>query len=475
MTSSIFPFLLHSKIVATLGPTSSSFEKIQALLEAGVNIFRLNFSHGEKIDHKERFDIIRLLEEKKGIPIGILMDLQGPKLRIGTFEKEIVTLSPGNLFRLDLDPALGTSKRISLPHPEIFKALQKGASLLLDDGKICLLVKEHGEDYAVTEVITGGVLSDRKGINIPNIKLPLSALTQKDKEDLSYGLDLGVDWVALSFIQTPEDIKEASDLIKGRAGIIAKIEKPLAVKHLEKILDLCDGVMVARGDLGVEMPPEAVPPIQKHIIHCARKAGKPVIVATQMLESMIHAPSPTRAEASDVATAIYEGADAVMLSAESASGEYPIEAVSIMRRIIASVEHDPLFKKLLETNRFNPSPTPEDALTHSAREISNILQAKAIIIFTQTGETAKRAARERPYTPILGLTPNFKTARHLTLVWGVHSAVVPSFDSFSEMDALSQKLAKEKKICKSGDWLVLTAGLPTQKMGGTNILRIIQA
>ncbi len=470
---SSFPF--HAKIVATLGPASSSFEKIQALLEAGVNVFRLNFSHGTKEEHKKRFDIIRHLEKQKNMPIGIFMDLQGPKLRIGTFEKGSVFLKQGSSFQLDLNPEPGSEVRVYLPHKEIFDILQKDVHLLLDDGKIHLSVKSRGKDSVITEVLVGGFLSDRKGVNVPNVKLPLSALTEKDKDDLLFGLEMGVDWVALSFIQTPEDIEEAARLIKGRAGIIAKIEKPLAVNYLEEILPFCDGVMVARGDLGVEMPPEAVPPIQKHIIHSARKAGKPVIVATQMLESMIHSPSPTRAEASDVATAIYEGADAVMLSAESASGDYPIEAVSIMRRIIQSVEQDPLFKKLLTANRCEPTSTAEDALTHAAREIADTLHAKTIITFTETGETARRASRERPYCPILGMTSNSKTARHLTLLWGVHPVIVPFIDVFTEIDSLSQKLAKEKNLCKSGDWLVLTAGLPLEKGNTTNIVRVIRA
>ena len=463
----------HAKIVATLGPSSSTYQQIKDLVENGVSVFRLNFSHGNLNDHLARFEIIRSLEKEFGRPIGIFMDLQGPKLRIGTFEKGQISLEKGAIFRLDLDPSPGDKKRVSLPHPEIFKALEKGTFLLMDDGKIRLKVVSHGLDFADTEVLTPGILSDRKGVNLPGIKLPISSLTEKDRKDLEFGLKLGIDWVALSFIQTPEDILDARKIINEQAGIIAKIEKPSAVTHLDGILNLADAIMVARGDLGVEMNAEDVPCIQKHILKACQQAGKPVIVATQMLESMINSPTPTRAEASDVATAIYDGADAVMLSAESASGQYPQEAVQMMRRIIYRVEQDPFYRTLMEASRFKPSATEEDAITVAARQVADTLDMAAIVTFTETGATARRASRERPFSSILGLTPNLKTARQLTLVWGVHPVVTESVDHFSEVEKASRTIAKEKGFCHKDDRLVITAGLPFRTPGATNILRII--
>ncbi|HQS84752.1 MAG: pyruvate kinase [Alphaproteobacteria bacterium 16-39-46] len=468
-------FLCHAKIVATLGPSSSQYEEIRDLALKGVDVFRLNFSHGNYEDHQKRFDIIRLLEKELGRPFGIFMDLQGPKLRVGVFEKGSVSLKKGNSFRLDLEDSPGNEKRAFLPHPEIFKALRKDAILLMVDGKIRLKVLSHGSDFANVEILTSGLLSDRQGVNVPGVKLPISALTEKDLKDLEVGLKMGVDWVALSFIQTPEDVYEASQIIRGRAGIIAKIEKPLAVEHVKEIIDLSDAVMVARGDLGVEMNAEEVPSIQKRIISIAKQSGKPVIVATQMLESMIHCPTPTRAEASDVATAIYDGADAVMLSGESASGEYPREAVEIMQRIIYRVEQDSFYEKFIEANRFLPRATEEDAITGAARQIADTLEVAAIITCTETGATAQRAARERPRAPILGLTPNLNTARRLTLVWGVCSVVTPYVDDIAEMEHLGKTIAKEKGFCQKGGRLVLTAGLPFRTPGATNMLRIIHA
>ncbi|MBS0185575.1 MAG: pyruvate kinase [Proteobacteria bacterium] len=468
-------FLCHAKIIATLGPSSSQYEEIRQLALKGVDVFRLNFSHGNYEDHQKRFEIIRLLEKELNRPFGIFMDLQGPKLRVGLFEKESVLLKKGDVFRLDLETSLGNEKRVCLPHPEIFKVLQKDAILLMVDGKIRLRVLSHGSDFANVEILTSGLLSNRQGVNVPGVKLPISALTEKDHKDLQFGLKLGVDWVALSFIQTPEDVYDASKIIQGRAGIIAKIEKPLAVEHVGEIIEQSDAVMVARGDLGVEMNAEEVPSIQKHVINIAKQSGKPVIVATQMLESMIHSPTPTRAEASDVATAIYDGADAVMLSGESASGEYPSEAVEIMQRIIYRVEQDSFYEKFVEANRFLPRATEEDAITGAARQIADTLEVAAIVTCTETGATAQRAARERPRAPILGLTPNLNTARRLTLVWGVYSVVTPYVDDILEMENLGRTIAKEKGFCYKGGRLVLTAGLPFRTPGATNMLRIIHA
>jgi len=383
----------HTKIVATLGPASTNPATIKQLHTAGVDMFRLNFSHGSHEDHKERYEAIRALEAEMGHPIAVLMDLQGPKLRVGTFPDGSVMLKRNGKFRLDMEKAEGSEKRVSLPHKEVFAALEKGMDLLLDDGKIRLRIQSCGADFAETKIMTGGRLSDRKGVNVPGAILPISPLTAKDRKDLQFGLDLGVDWVALSFVQRPEDIAEARRLVAGRAAIMAKLEKPAAIEHLDQIVELADGIMVARGDLGVELPPESVPVLQKRIVRVTRFAGKPVVVATQMLESMINSPTPTRAEASDVATAVYEGADSVMLSAESAAGQYPVEAVRIMDRIIGRVESDENYFQILANARSDPEPTAADAISAAARQVAQTLSAKAIMTFTTSGSTTMRAAR----------------------------------------------------------------------------------
>jgi pyruvate kinase len=461
-----------TKIVATLGPASSTPEKIEALFRAGVDVFRLNFSHGTHEDHRTRVQVIRALEQKAGRPISILLDLQGPKLRVGTFRDGSVMLPAGAEFRLDLDTTPGTDKRAPLPHPEIFAVLDANAELLLDDGRIRLRVKEAGRDYCLCEVVTGGVLSDRKGVNVPGAVLPLSPLTDKDRRDLAFGLDLGVDWVALSFVQRPDDIAEGRKLIAGRASLLAKLEKPAAIERLDEIVELCDAIMVARGDLGVEMPPEDVPSLQKRILRSCRSEGKPVIVATQMLDSMVNAPAPTRAEASDVATAVYDGADAVMLSAETASGNYPIEAVTMMNRIVRRTEQDPLYRRLMDADHAEPEATSADAITAAARQIAHTIKAVAIVTYTTSGSTTLRAARERPDVPILCLTQRVATARRLSLCWGVHSVVTEDINNFQEMVAKAVTVARQEEFAKPGDRLVVTAGVPFGTPGATNILRI---
>lgn len=461
-----------AKIVATLGPASASAEVITNLFLAGVDVFRLNFSHGSHEDHKKSIDIIRDLEKKVHRPIGILMDLQGPKLRIGKFANSQITLTPGNPFRLDMDPSPGNENRVQLPHSELYSCLEKGAELLLDDGKIRLTVLSWGKDFIDSEVLIGGVLSDRKGLNVPGVVLPISALTPKDREDLSFGLTHRVDWVALSFVQRPEDILEAKGLIQDKAKIIAKLEKPMAIQHLAEIIGLADGIMVARGDLGVEMAPEEVPSIQKKIIRECRCAGKPVIVATQMLDSMISNPSPTRAEASDVATAIYDGVDAVMLSAESASGKYPIEAVTMMNKIITRVEKDSTYKKMLEAALPPPLSTVPDAVTTAARHVAHTIPIAAIVTFTDSGQTTLRTARERPDGPILAPTPTMETARQLSLIWGTHAVLMPEVHSFREMITMGSKVAFEQKFATNGEMVIMIAGIPFNEPGMTNILHI---
>ena len=463
-----------TKIVSTLGPTSTSPEMISKLFESGADVFRLNFSHGTHEDHKTRYDIIRKLESKYNRPIGIIADLQGPKIRIGKFINGKIDLINGSLFIMDSDKKMeGDQRRVSISNPEIFSSLQPGAELLLDDGKMRLIVEKNNGTSIETKVLVGGPLSNHKGINIPGTILPMSPLTQKDRLDLDFALDIGVDWIALSYVQHPKDIIEISQLIDGKAGILTKLEKPLAIEHLEKIIELSDALMVARGDLGVEALPEDVPGLQKKIIRKARSEGKPVIVATQMLESMISSPTPTRAEASDVATAVFDGADAVMLSAETAAGSFPVEAVSIMDRIIKSAEHDDHYKLMKLQVSDQSLETDADAITAAAKQVAQTLNAAAIVTFTTTGSTTLRAARERPDVYILGLTPDLKTARRLVIVCGVHSVKTSYFQDFDDVVKNAIEVAKEEGFAIDGQRLVITAGVPFGTPGSTNVLRIV--
>lgn len=461
-----------TKIVATLGPSSSTKERISALADAGVDVFRFNASHGTHADHAERFRIVREIEAERGRPIGLILDLQGPKLRVGTFAAGPVELVAGDAFRLDLESRPGDGGRAHLPHPEIFQALQVGADLLLNDGKIRLEVLSCGPDFAETRVLTGGQLSDRKGVNVPGALLPISAMTEKDRRDLVFGLELGFDWVALSFVQRPDDVAEARRLVAGRAAIMVKVEKPAAIGCLDEIIDLADGIMVARGDLGVEMPTEVVPGLQKRMVRKCREAGKPVIVATQMLESMITAPTPTRAEASDVATAVYDGADAVMLSAESAAGQYPIEAVAVMDRIIAQVEKDELYRTYLEAYRAQARATSADAITLAAAQIAHTLSSACIVTYTTSGATTLRASRERPDHPILALITRMVTARKLALAWGVHPVYCEDAHDLDEMVERARHHAKAEGLAEPGSSIVITAGLPFGTPGATNLVRV---
>jgi len=463
----------QSRILATLGPSSATPERIRALVDAGADVFRLNFSHGNHADHAERLRQIRDIERETGRPIGILMDLQGPKLRIGKLAEGKVTLHAGKRFRLDLDATPGDATRANLPHPEIFAALESGTELLLDDGKLRLRVEAFGADFADTTVLVGGPLSDRKGVNVPGVVLPISPLTPKDLADLDYGLSLGVDWVALSFVQRPEDIREAREIIGDRAWIMAKLEKPAAIERLDEIVALADGVMVARGDLGVEMPPQQVPMLQKRIVRAARAAGKPVVVATQMLESMIVAPVPTRAEASDVATAIYDGADAVMLSAESASGQYPVEAVTIMDRIITEVEQDPAWRPGLEASHTPAAANTPDAICCALRRVAGLISPAATVAYSASGFTCLRASRERPSAPILGLTPQLSTARRLALVWGVHPVPFEDVHDVNEMVEHASAAVVTHGFARPGDDVIIIAGLPFGRSGSTNLLHVV--
>jgi pyruvate kinase len=462
----------QTKIVATLGPATSSKEKVRALFDAGVDVFRLNFSHGTADDHRERLQWIREVEKEVRRPIAVLADLQGPKLRLGIFANGPVVLKEGQEFRLDLNPEPGDASRAPLPHPEIFAALVPGSELLLDDGKVRLKVLHCGPDYAATTVVAGNALSDRKGVNVIDVVLPLSPLTLKDREDLKSALDMGVDWIGLSFVQRPEDIAEVRRIAGDRAAVLAKLEKPTAIRYLLPIIEAADGVMVARGDLGVEMPPEEVPRLQKMIVREARRAGKPVIVATQMLESMIVNPTPTRAEASDVAAAVYEGADAVMLSAETANGKYPLEAVTMMDRIVRHTQTDAGYYQGLKAQNPALLSMAADAITAAAAQIVETLGAAAIVTYTTSGSTTLRAARERPSVPIVGLTSKLSTARRLTLSFGVHAVHTDDVKSLAEMVKKAVVIVRHDGVADIGQRVIITAGVPFGTPGNTNVLRI---
>src|SRR6516164_1757113 len=466
----------NAKIVATLGPASSTQEIIRSLFEAGADVFRLNFSHGSHEDHRKRYEIIRAVEKEMGRPIGVLADLQGPKLRLGTFVDGRVQLTTGEKFELNLRSDPGTQRRVSLPHPEIFRALSPGVQLLLDDGKVRLEVEASDEEHARTRVLVGGSLSDRKGVSVIGAVLPLSPLTPKDRIDLDYALDLGADWIALSFVQQPQDVDELRGIVGDRAAIMSKLEKHAAVQHLDAIVELSDAVMVARGDLGVEMAPEEVPPIQRRIVRACRHAGKPSIVATQMLESMISVPTPTRAEASDVASAIYHGADAVMLSAESASGQFPLEAVTMMNRIITVAENDhSYYRPMNDAARPAPTSTVPDVICAGIREATRLLPIAAVVTYTTSGASSLRASRERPSSSILSMAPSVRVARRMVLGWGLHSVEVPQIASVDEMSAYACKAVIDEGFAAKGDTIVVAAGTPVGVQGTTNTLKIVTA
>jgi pyruvate kinase len=472
MANSVDPRSRKVRILATLGPASRGADMIEKLFRAGADAFRVNMSHGAQPDHAETIRHIRALERTTGRPTTILVDLQGPKLRVGTFAEGMALLRTGDRFVLDRNAAPGDATRVCLPHRELFVALAEGARLLLDDGRLVLRVVAHDHDRIETVVEVGGALSNNKGLNVPDVVVPLAALTEKDRSDLAFALDHGVDWVALSFVQRPEDVAEARRLIQGRAALLAKIEKPAALDRLDAIIELADAVMVARGDLGVELPPQDVPPMQKRIVESARRMGRPVVVATQMLESMIKAPTPTRAEVSDVANAIYDGADAVMLSAESAAGDWPIESVAMMNAIAEAVERDPGYAARVHFTETRPDPTTADALAEAAGEIAKTVSAAAIICFTASGSTARRVARERPSVPLLVLTPQADTARRLGLLWGAHAVRTRDVGSFEEMIGKSKRMALRHGIAKAGDRVIIMAGVPFGTPGSTNVLHV---
>lgn len=460
------------KILATLGPVSSDSAMIRKLFEAGADVFRINMSHTSHDTMRELVKTIRNVESSYGRPIGILVDLQGPKLRVGAFAEGGVQLRNGESFTLDSDKTPGDATRVQLPHPEILAALRPGHALLIDDGKLRLIAEDTTPERAVTRVVIGGRISDRKGVSLPDTDLPISVMTPKDRADLEAALETGVDWIALSFVQRADDVTEAKRLIRGRAAVMSKIEKPQAIDRLADILEVSDALMVARGDLGVELPLERVPSLQKRMTRMARKAGKPVVVATQMLESMIQSPVPTRAEVSDVATAIYEGADAIMLSAESAAGKFPVEAVATMNRIGEEVERDPTYRTVLTAQRPEPEATAGDAIADAARQIAETLDLSAIICWTSSGSTAMRVARERPKPPVVAITPNLAAGRKLSVVWGVHCVVAEDAQNQDDMVDRAGRIAFRDGFAKAGQRVIVVAGVPLGTPGATNMLRI---
>ncbi|HJP67905.1 MAG TPA: pyruvate kinase [Sphingomicrobium sp.] len=474
MTETLPPRSRKVKILATLGPASSDPKMIRKLMLAGADAFRINMSHGNQKQKSKLVEAIRALEKEFGRPSTILFDLQGPKLRVGQFAGGRAVLEKGKRFIFDRDEKPGDTDRVQLPHVELFESVKPGTSILIDDGKVRLNVLEADADRIVSQVKVGGPVSDNKGVNVPDVLVPIPALTDKDRDDLQFALDQRADWIALSFVQRPEDVAEARTLIGERASLLAKIEKPSAIEQLNDIIALADAVMVARGDLGVELPPEQVPPLQKKIVATARQYGKPVVVATQMLESMITSPTPTRAEVSDVATAIYDGADAVMLSAESASGQYPCEAVAMMDRIATSAERDPSYQARVHFTQTRLEATTADALAGSARQIASTISATAMVCYSSSGATARRIARERPSVPLLAMSASLHTSRRLGLLWGVYAVHTRDVASFEEMVEKGKRMALRHQIAKGGDRIVLMAGIPFGTAGSTNVLHVVR-
>lgn len=460
------------KILATLGPASQDRAMLANLFRAGADIFRINMSHASHDAMRERIRMIRSLEADFGRTIGILVDLQGPKLRVGTFAEGGVQLEKGASFVMDSDPTPGDITRVHLPHPEILKALRPGHVVLIDDGKVKLFITEAEPTRAVAKVDVAGRISNKKGVSLPDTEIPTSAMTSKDRSDLDAALNEGVDWIAVSFVQRPEDVAEVKKITRGRALVLSKIEKPQAIARLEEIIEISDAIMVARGDLGVEMPLEKVPGLQKRMTRMARRMGKPVVVATQMLESMITSPVPTRAEVSDVATAVFEGADAIMLSAESAAGQYPIEAVSTMNRIAEEVECDEFYRSIITAQRATADATGADAIAYAARDIAETLDVKAVIAWTSSGSTAMRVARERPRIPVLAVTPSLQTARRLAIVWGIHAIIAVDATDATDMSDRACKISFDAGFAAEGERIVIVAGVPFGTPGATNMVRI---
>ncbi|KLE34118.1 pyruvate kinase [Aurantiacibacter luteus] len=461
------------KILATTGPATADPEVLRALFLAGADAFRVNMSHGEHAVHAQTIANIRALEKEFGRPIAILADLQGPKLRVGKFADGRATIAHGAAFTFDRSPEPGDANRVELPHPEIFDVIEQGQRLLVNDGKMRFRVTEVTADSIRCKAEVGGVISDRKGVNVPDAEIPIPALTDKDRRDLAFALEQGADWIGLSFVQRPDDLAEARKLMGGKGSLCAKIEKPSAVRRLAEIIEMADGIMVARGDLGVELNPEEVPPLQKKIVNMTRLTGKPVIVATQMLESMIESPAPTRAEVSDVANAVYDGADAVMLSAETAAGSWPEEAVLMMAAIARQVEQDEDYKSRVRMLDTPSEATTADALAHACMTIADTVRLSAIAVFTFSGSSARRVARERPAVPVMVLTPNMEVARRVALLWGAHPVATRDIGSFEEMVAKCKRMALRHGFGDKGSRLAVMAGVPFGQSGATNLVHVV--
>jgi pyruvate kinase len=448
---------------------------VLALAEAGADVFRLNFSHGTHDDHAAALDAVRQAEARIGRPLAALADLQGPKFRLGVFAGGRIAIAPGQRLRLDLDPKPGDRHWVCLPHPEVFRVLRPDMQLLLDDGRVRLTVRQAEADAAEVEVTAGEALSDHKGLAVPGATIPVPAMTSKDQTDAEFAMRIGVDWIALSFVQHAGDMASLRRIVGDRAAILAKIEKPAAIHDLEAILDVSDGLMVARGDLGVELAPQDVPVMQKQIVRAARRRGVPVIVATQMLESMISAPAPTRAEASDVAGGVYEGADALMLSAESAAGSYPREAVAMMDAIIRRVEADPSWPSLMRAEHGEDADEDVDALIAAATKAAEARSTACLVAYTNTGGTARRVARERPLHPVLAIAPNDQVARRLGLVWGLEPRVAAQPRGIVAMTDDAAHMAAELGLAGPGERVLIIAGPPLGSPGAANLLRIVHA
>ena len=465
----------RTRIVATLGPASRAPDMVQALAETGVDVFRLNFSHGTHDEHAAALRAVRAAEAQIGRPLAALADLQGPKFRIGVFAAGKIEIRPGLRLRFDLDPTPGNTRRVELPHPEVLQVLEPGQDLLLDDGKVRLKVRQASDTSVDAVVVAGEALSDHKGVSVPGVKIPVPALTAKDIEDVEFALRAGVDWVALSFVQHAADVAALRKLTGDQAAVLAKIEKPAAVDDLEAILDVSDGIMVARGDLGVELAPAEVPVLQKRIVRAARRRGTPVIIATQMLESMIASPTPTRAEASDVAGGVYEGADALMLSAESAAGAYPKEAVAIMDAIIRQVETDFSWPSLMRAEHGPAADEDVDALIAAAMRAAEARSTSCLVAYTTSGGTARRIARERPLLPVLAIAPDARVARRLGLVWGLEPRVAIQPSDLTALTDEAAQLAAELGLAAGGDRVLIVAGPPLGAPGAANLLHITHA
>ncbi|MFD5228160.1 pyruvate kinase [Streptomyces qaidamensis] len=466
----------RAKIVCTLGPATDSYDQIKALVDAGMDVARFNLSHGSHAEHEERYHRVRKAADETGRSVGLLADLQGPKIRLGRFTEGPVLLERGDTFTITVEDGIeGDGQICGTTYAGLATDVTTGERILVDDGKVCLKVTSVDGSRVHTTVLEGGVISDHKGLNLPGVALSVPALSKKDEDDLRWALRTGFDVIALSFVRTGRDIQDVHRIMDEegrRLPVIAKVEKPQAVENIDDIVAAFDGIMVARGDLGVEMPLEQVPIVQKRAIKLAKRNAKPVIVATQMLDSMIDNARPTRAEASDVANAVIDGTDAVMLSGETSVGKHPIETVRTMARIVEAAEEDILAKGLPPLTERNKPRTQGGAVARAAAEIGDFLGAKFLVAFTQSGDTARRLSRYRSPIPLLAFTPDQATRSQLALTWGVETYLGPCVDSTDAMVDQVDELLLRSGRCERGDMVVITAGSPPGVSGSTNMVRV---